>query len=227
MINLYLLEKLSRELNIAPLNIIRENLEMEVLYYLSRSGLSENIIFYGGTALRLAYKSLRFSEDLDFLFVKQTASAEQELKQILNLVTEKNKEAALEEVRDKRHTLFGLLHIKGEFLKHPVRIKIEISKRKNGVKSENLLLMSPTSAKEPIIKTATLESLKRMKTRAIRNRNLPRDWFDYWYVCQKLSSPKTIRRKLPFNPTEFRRELRRWLPRSSWKIIDTVMTFFS
>ena len=52
MLNQYLLERLSRELKIAPLNVIREHLEMEVLYYLSQSSLSNDIIFYGGTALR-------------------------------------------------------------------------------------------------------------------------------------------------------------------------------
>ncbi|MBU0619954.1 MAG: hypothetical protein V1768_03190 [Patescibacteria group bacterium] len=55
MLNQYLIEKLAQDLKIAPLNIIREYLEMEVLYYLSQSKLAENIIFYGGTALRLAY----------------------------------------------------------------------------------------------------------------------------------------------------------------------------
>jgi len=159
--------------------------------------------------------------------IKSSPTAEKELKKALHLVTERNKDTTLEEVRDKRHTLFGLLHIKSEFLKHSIRIKVEISKRKDGVKAENLLLSSPASTREPIIKTAILESLHLMKERAVNNRNLPRDWFDYWYVCQKLSHPKTIGKQFPFNPTEFGRELRRWLPRSTWKIIDTVVKFYS
>ena len=66
MLPLSLIEKIARDLKIAPLNIIREHLEMETLYYLAESKLSENLIFYGGTVLRLAYNSFRFSEDLDF-----------------------------------------------------------------------------------------------------------------------------------------------------------------
>jgi len=57
MLPLSLIEKMARDLKIAPLNIIREHLEMETLYYLSQSKLSENLIFYGGTALRLGYNS--------------------------------------------------------------------------------------------------------------------------------------------------------------------------
>lgn len=83
MLNQYLAEKLAKEQKIAPLNIIREYLEMEVLHYLSRSKLADNIIFYGGTALRLAYQSFRFSEDLDFLFIKNLKTDKKELKQAL------------------------------------------------------------------------------------------------------------------------------------------------
>ena len=52
MLNQDLIAKLAREQKIAPLNIIREYLEMETLFYLSQTKLSERLIFYGGTALR-------------------------------------------------------------------------------------------------------------------------------------------------------------------------------
>ena len=226
MLNQYLIEKLAKDLKIAPLNIIREYLEMEILYFLSRSKLSENIIFYGGTALRLAYQSFRFSEDLDFLFVKNLRSDKKELVKVLQLATEKNQGVSLEEVIDKRLTLFGLLHIKNELLKHPIRIKIEISKRKNGIKSENALLTSPVSNKEVIFRIADLESIYKLKKKAIKNRNMPRDWFDYWYLNQKLHQDKMINKKFPFNKNEFSRELKRWLPQDKWQAIDMAVKFY-
>ena len=166
MLPLSLIEKMARDLKIAPLNIIREHLEMETLYYLSQSKLSENLIFYGGTALRLAYNSFRFSEDLDFLFIKKLKDSKKELSQALKLVAANNPGVKVEEIFDKRQTLFGLLHIKHELLKHPIRIKIEICKKKNGVETENTLLISPTSNKEIIFPTATSESIFKAKKEA-------------------------------------------------------------
>ncbi|MFH1838194.1 MAG: nucleotidyl transferase AbiEii/AbiGii toxin family protein [Candidatus Kuenenbacteria bacterium] len=187
MLNQYLIEKLTLDLKIAPLNIIREYLEMEVLYYLSQSKLAENIIFYGGTALRLAYYSFRFSEDLDFLLIKDLKSNKKILEETLKFVAKENKGVTVEEVVNKRQTLFGLLHIKNELLKHSIRIKIEISKKKNGLQVKNILLSSPVSIKEIIFKTASIESIYKLKQKAIQNRNMPRDWFDYWYLSQKLN----------------------------------------
>lgn len=224
--NQYLIERLSKDFKIAPLNIIREYLEMEVLYYLSQSELSETLIFYGGTALRLAHHSFRFSEDLDFLSIKNFKFKKKELNGILEMVAKENPGVKIEEVFEKRLTLFGLLHIKNKLLKHPIRIKIEICKRKDGIKTENLLLFSPISNKEIIFKTATLNSMYELKKTTIRKRNAARDWFDYWYLSQKLGKDKEISKKFPFNKKEFANELKRWLPKDKWKIIETVIKFY-
>lgn len=226
MLNQYLIEKIAKNLKIAPLNIIREYLELEVLYYLSQFKLSENLIFYGGTALRLAYNSFRFSEDLDFLFVKYLKSNKIDLKNALQLVVQENQGVAIEEIKEKRQTLFALLHIRNKSLKHPIRIKIEMSKRKNGVESENLLLSSPTSNKEVIFKTVSLRSIWKLKEETIKDRNMPRDWFDYWYLSQKLSEDNKINKKFPFDKKEFKRELKRWFSQDKWKILDTVINFY-
>lgn len=226
MLNQVLIEKFASDLKIAPLNIIREYLEIETLYYLSQYRLSENIIFYGGTALRLAYQSFRFSEDLDFLLEANSVDNKNELKQALQTMAKDNDGVLVEEIFEKRNTIFGLLHIKNELLKHPIRIKIEICKKKNGAISENLLLTSPINNKDVIFKTANLESLYKMKEMAIKNRNMPRDWFDYWYLCQKLQSKNLVQKKFPFNKQEFENDLKRWLPRDKWKIIKTVIDFY-
>jgi predicted nucleotidyltransferase component of viral defense system len=51
----------------APVNtIVKELLHYEILYALGQSGVAEHLVFQGGTALRLCYGGLRYSEDLDF-----------------------------------------------------------------------------------------------------------------------------------------------------------------
>lgn len=226
MMHQFQIETLANEIKIAPLNIIREYLEMEVLHYLSQSKLSENIIFYGGTALRLAYNSFRFSEDLDFLFVKETNEDERQLNKVLMQVAKNNQGVRIEEIINKRATLFGLLRIKHDLLKHPIRIKIEICKKKNGIKSENSLLTSPVSNKEIIFHTADMESIFKSKKRAIQDRSTARDWFDFWYLANKLKKEEKINKEFPFNRKDFTNELKRWLPRNKWKILDTVINFY-
>lgn len=226
MLNQVLIEKFSSELKIAPLNIIREYLEIETLYYLSQYKLSENIIFYGGTALRLGYHSFRFSEDLDFLMKNSSENDKRDLSEALRNAAENNDGITVEDVFEKRNTLFGLLLIKNSILKHPIRIKIEICKRKNGIHSENILVSSPTNNKDVIFKTADLASLLKTKINAIEERDMPRDWFDYWYLCQKLNRNNLIQKKFPFPEREFKNELKRLLPKDKWKIISAVIKFY-
>src|SRR3989338_1462264 len=58
--------KLSKEFKVHYLQLLREEWEMVILKRLFESALGKNLVFKGGTALRLAYNSPRFSEDLDF-----------------------------------------------------------------------------------------------------------------------------------------------------------------
>ncbi len=46
--------------------IVKELLHYDILLALSRSELSHDLVFQGGTALRLCYGGQRYSEDLDF-----------------------------------------------------------------------------------------------------------------------------------------------------------------
>ena len=47
--------------------IIKELLHYEILYALLESGAAENLVFQGGTCLRLCHRGTRYSEDLDFV----------------------------------------------------------------------------------------------------------------------------------------------------------------
>jgi predicted nucleotidyltransferase component of viral defense system len=46
---------------------LKEHIHFLVLDYLFKNDFFSNIVFQGGTALRLAYKGVRYSEDLDFV----------------------------------------------------------------------------------------------------------------------------------------------------------------
>jgi len=227
MLNLSNLQQLTKTIKIAPLNIIREHIEMEVLYYLAQSPLAEAMTFYGGTAIRLAYGGLRYSEDLDFSFNNQySPKHKKQLYDVLAHVVDTNEGVRIEEVISKRQTLFGLLHMTNELLKHPIRVKIEVSKRKDQLQSAPVLLTSPTTNKEIIFSTATMESLVQLKEKAMKQRSMPRDWFDYWYLCQKMRQQKNTSIQFPFPKRAFMNDLKRWLPKDTWVIIDQIVKFY-
>ncbi len=54
--------------------IFKEYAHRVVLEYLFRKGLFSHLVFQGGTALRLAYKGVRYSEDLDFVLKRKNVS---------------------------------------------------------------------------------------------------------------------------------------------------------
>lgn len=126
----------------------------------------------------------------------------------------------------KRRTLFGLLHVTHELLKHPIRVKIEISKRPENIHSIPVLLISDTTNQEVIFRCADLKTLANLKIKAMQNRDMPRDWFDYWYICNKLQQPSAQTQPLPFQKRIFANELKRWLPQNLWPMIDIAIAFY-
>lgn len=216
----YNLQILTKKLKIACFNIIRENIEIEILNAFSQSKLAKKIVFYGGTALRLAYASPRFSEDLDFLMIKKIQA--KELKDLLLDLIKKNKGMTLKDFKDKRNTLFALINLKHIALKHPINIKIEIAKRKNGIQYEFIPLSSPCSHLVPIVLTIKIDSLKDLKEKAIKKRTEARDWFDLWYIIKYLKKSWSLPVKFPFDKKEFKRELKRFLPQDKWMLIDQI-----
>lgn len=70
-------------------NLLREYLQYKILELLFNSAMGHQLAFLGGTAIRIAYKGQRFSEDLDFdnfdlkdhVFRDSAASIKESLKQ--------------------------------------------------------------------------------------------------------------------------------------------------
>jgi len=216
----YLLDQLSKELKIASFNILREEAEMLFLSILSKHEIAQNIIFYGGTALRLAYNCPRFSEDLDFLAVGQVKEAD--LLPVIKEIEKTDPGLKLVDIKDKRFTLFALLQMRSQFLKHALSVKIEISRRKNGIKKEFRPLSSLCSPLQPTLYVATLASLELAKKRAIMGRDNARDWYDLWYLSKLQRKPFAPPKKFDLDKTEFKREMRCFLPKDKWPMLDEV-----
>lgn len=187
---------------------------------MAESSIAKKIIFYGGTSLRLAYASPRFSEDLDFLMIKNVSI--KELEELLNKLASDYSGISIREVIMKRKTLFALLNLTHPVLKHPLNIKIEIFRQKNNVRAKYIPLSSPASNLTPIVLTADITSLKELKIKTIISRKDPKDWFDLWYISKYLKEPFSPSIEFPFELKEFKRELKRFLPKNRWVLIDQI-----
>ena len=67
---LFIAQQKAAELQIDRTQVVREYWELVILKGLFDSPFGRDLIFKGGTALRLAYDSPRFSEDLDFSLLR-------------------------------------------------------------------------------------------------------------------------------------------------------------
>jgi len=209
-----------REFGIARDQILREEAEMEILSELAKDKLSAKLVFYGGTALRLVYGSPRFSEDIDLLVMKKTSFAE--FKTFVTGSAGKYDGWSLKDIKDKRQTMFALISIQDDKLKHSFSVKIEAHKPAQKIKLETelSLIKSPMSANEPLMLVPTLQELKRLKELALEGRKKGRDIFDLWYIAQALRENFVLPKKMPeYSARDFKNELQVFLPKKYYPVI--------
>ena len=221
--NLQQLNDFKKQLNISFDQILREEAEMIFLDELAKDKLSAKLIFYGGTALRLVYNSPRFSEDIDLIHIKPIDFLEFE--KFIQKAIEKNPRWQLKDIKNKRNTMFALILIKDEKLKHNFSLKIEVHKpaRKVELKTELSLIKSPLSIAEPLLLTPTLNELKKLKENALASRKKARDIFDLWYISQSLRENFILPAKMPkYSKMEFKNELQVFLPKKYYPIIKQL-----
>ena len=194
-------------------NAVKEIIQEIALLGLSRQGFFDKAAFYGGTALRIAHKLDRFSEDLDFTLLIPDKNFELStyLKGIddefvnygLKLKVEKqNKsvETSVESAFIKGNTLELLLSI--EEIKNPksgtqknelIQIKLEIDTDPPSPsgKTESSFLMLPIPFSFHLL---TLPSLFAGKLHAVLCREYKsgrvkgRDFYDFlWYINKQIT----------------------------------------
>jgi predicted nucleotidyltransferase component of viral defense system len=220
--NLEQLKQYKKDLKISIDKIIREEVEMIFLNALAQNDLSSKVAFYGGTALRLVYNSPRFSEDIDLIKIKKVSF--NEFKKFIEDFSEQQA-WKVSDIKNKRQTIFALLKINDEKLKHPFSLKIELHKPSKKVNLDiNLnLIKSPVSILSPLLLVPSLENLKTLKEEAIAHRKKARDIFDLWYISQSLRINFTLPLATPnFKERVFKNELQAFLPPKYYPVIKQL-----
>lgn len=199
--------------------IIREEYEMVLLQNLFGSSFGSKLIFRGGTALRLAYGSPRFSDDLDFSALEKIE--EDTFRKWCGEVVQTNSNLSVSDCRQKFYTLFALFKVADPALPQAFSIKIEISIRGNGwVKGKTFNLVNISSQATPITvlaQVATLEKIKTEKT-TIQPPRI-RDVFDLWFINQKLGKNTPMDFK-DFSQREVLAELHKYLAQNDWRLVE-------
>jgi predicted nucleotidyltransferase component of viral defense system len=214
-------EKVAQELKIDKTQVVREYWELVILKGLYESSSGRYLIFKGGTALRLTYNSPRFSEDLDFSLNKDLVKGK--FSALVKKIITPFPELTVTDLEEKYYTYLAEIRITENYLPLPFRIKIEISKREvKNYQWELKLLSSPAAVIQVIGQVATLGQIYKDKLSCLKSRAKPKDIFDLWYVSERL--------KIPYRPTkisgkkqEFVRDLRKYLPRDFWPVIDGLI----
>ena len=232
-----MVKKKQRPLTAAKKVEIAERLHISIVEKIvhAKVWVCENLVFHGGTSLHLAWKSPRFSEDLDFIINKDRG---QDIQKIVHSITKDlNREWHLKDggsisFKEKKgpenkmmvyHFVYshpelrGNVKVKAEFL----QIHKELV---NNYDSEIQELYSDSTdvIVRPVASIATLHSFYTDKVTAIVNRPYEkiRDFFDLWWLTRAiedfderslLDSLENNFRIYEVNPEDFISRMENWL----------------
>lgn len=216
--NLLLAKELAKKLQISVNRVVQEEYELLLLKEIFDSSLGKRLVFKGGTALRLAYGSPRFSEDLDFSLLKTIS--EKEFCGLMQRISRLLETLKLVECREKHYTLFAIFKVTEDFLTQPFSIKIEVSRREKIKKYELKLLTSEVSSLQVLTKVMTLDNILADKLDAVKEREKARDLFDLWHIGELKKIPIKIPKDMPL--LQLRAELHKYLPKNYWPVVESL-----
>jgi predicted nucleotidyltransferase component of viral defense system len=217
--NKQLADELQKSLSISEEQIVREEYEMIILKQLFESELGSLFVFKGGTALRLAYGSPRFSEDLDFSVLG--GFSKEKLDALLKGLPRQYEVVKIIDLTQKRYTYFGLFRIKENFMNQAFSIKFEASVRPTVLEKDiDYKLLALSSKVTSLTVLAQVESMAQIeKEKKTIDPLRVRDIFDLWFISQKSGNPAPMN----FNnwDTEIvRRELFKYLPEKDKRLVE-------
>ncbi len=170
----------------------QEQFEIEVLERLNTRRLLNNLVFCGGTMLRLCFGLDRFSVDLDFWIIKDI-DTNRLYKDIERCLSESY---TLKDCANKYFTL--LFEIKSK--DYPRSLKIEIRKEAKKIKTEQAIAYSRYSNAQVLVNVASLKDMMKAKTEAFIQRKEIRDLFDMEFLLKRgidiEASPQILKRIL-------------------------------
>lgn len=154
----------------------QEIFEIETLFWLKNKGFLKNIIFGGGTMLRLCHNLNRYSIDLDFWLYN--IKAIEDFYEILRNTL--SKEYMVTDAKNKYYTLLFEIKKSG----YPQKLKIEIRKSLKSSDFQEEIAYSKYCNIQVLVKCFTLEQMIKNKVKALLERKEIRDAFDIEFLIR-------------------------------------------
>jgi predicted nucleotidyltransferase component of viral defense system len=207
-------------------NIAREYVQHMFLNYLYKKADSERLLFKGGTALRIVYKSPRFSEDLDYSSFGLTAAQIENL--FLNTLADLERFGLSIALHEKSHETSGGYYGEAKFniYEHAVALEINVNAKAGDIVTGEYKLIHGDFAPNYGLQMLPESILVQEKVQALMTRKKPRDFYDLYFMLRAgLISPErreVLRQALPIIETtdiDFRQELEVFLPQDHQAII--------
>ena len=201
-------------------NVLKEHYQMYVLDILFNTPFENRLVFKGGTSLRLAYGSVRFSEDLDFSLLDEVAFSD--FDQAIRKIEKVIPGSVIKDIHEKYFNLYARVVINVEYRSIPIGIRVEVNKHTRHFEHKLALIKSPFNNLEVIGRVYSLESILKDKLRILENqeRRQPRDLFDAWYISQKLERELVIKDEYKYDKKELMDSLNHFLPKNQRKVIE-------
>jgi len=195
MITRQFITELSTKNQTSEQNIAREYCQHLFLSYLYKRNGAEKMLFKGGTALRIVFKSPRFSEDLDFSAYNISIP---EINQLVDeILKDINKEGIQTEKKVNPGTdgetsggYFAVVNLK--LMEFDSEIKIQVSLRPKEQIGSNTALIENDFIPPYTIVYLEEKLLVGEKVQALLNRAKPRDFFDLYFMLRHRELVKFI-----------------------------------
>lgn len=218
------LDSLAIKLQTSSKNVYREYLQhlfLSIFYSQKSSGL---ILFKGGTALRLVFRSPRFSEDLDFSLNKLNYPLlESTIENTLLEISRLGLNPSLIEAKPTTGGYLSLINCPMGNVE--IKLLLQFSSRHHELVGENASISSDFI---PLYPTAILSKYQLVaeKVQALLSRHKPRDYYDIYFLLRSgmlgVDDKKhlvEIKNLLSTTTINFDDELKEYLPKSHWMII--------
>lgn len=165
-------------------NIAREYIQNLFLSFFYEQKEARNILFKGGTALRIVFQSPRFSEDLDFSTNKLFSLKGIE-QIIIKAISDIENIGIKTDIKESKSTTGGYLGIINfKFLEYNIDIYLEISfRKKEDIKGEAFIINN-SFLPSYLLVMLSQDQMIAEKIQATLSRQKPRDFFDIYFLLR-------------------------------------------
>jgi predicted nucleotidyltransferase component of viral defense system len=230
MLNQENLQEFTNKFQTSKKNIMREYVQHLFLSSLYKMRNSENLLFKGGTALRVIFQSPRFSEDLDFTGqnIHRCSEIDEMFIGALSELEKMGINIYFKEAKPTTGGYLGLIHY--EIFDQPEDMKFEVSLRKGKRQRGELVNIVSDFIPAYSVVYVSQRYLAGGKMDALLARKKPRDFYDLYFMLRHPELNKFIDKnklKIIFESIKtermnFKKELSVLLPMSQHLILKNL-----